>query len=199
MQEKYIETIEKIFLNTPLKKITWDDFFLYFDEDTQNSPEFFEILNEIQNKGITIVDKIQYSENINELEASTYIIAQANNFSEILPTLRKYPDGDIFCDYLSGIKMQAIAEKKQIEKNEVVKKLKKFVKYISCSELDIPLLGIYIKYDLKPKEFSKIMCIDEVTSKYLYLKFAILDESSKKNYKISEDFKERLKGIPIRL
>lgn len=198
MNEKEKEIVNKIVHESVLKKITWDKFMNYFPIELQKSSNFFEILNEIQNKGIEIIDKIEYSEIINELELSTYIIAQANSFADVLPTLRKYPDGDMFTDYLKGMKMQTIAESKGIEKVEVVKRLKKFARYISCSEIEVPLLGVYVNYDLKPKDFSAIMCIDEVTSKYLYLKFATLPDEDKKHYKVSQDFLERLKDIPKR-
>lgn len=198
MQEKYKEVITKIYLNTPLKKITWDNFFTYFDVATQNSPDFFEILNEVQNKGIQIIDKIEYEETVNDLDKSTYIIVKANSFSEIVPTLRKYKDGDIFCDYLTGVKIKTIADALNIDQKEATKRIKKFSTYIDCPEIEIPLLGIYINYDIKPKEFSERLHIDTISAKYLFLKYATLPADKNKYYTVAEEFKERLVGIPLR-
>lgn len=198
MEEKERAIIEKIKKDTPLKKIFWKDFLKYFNDDITNSPVFFEILNEMQTLGIEITDPIEYKETISELDNCTYIIAQANSFSEILPTLKKYKDGDLFCEYISGGKIQIIADKYKLTPEEATKKIKRFTRYISCPEIELPLLGVYIKYDIKPKDFSLAFNTDLITAKYLFLKFATLSNGDKSKHKISEDIENRISSFSLR-
>ena len=72
------------------------------------------------------------------------------------------------------------------------------IKNTTDKTISLATLRHNFSYDIKPKEFSERLHIDTISAKYLFLKYATLPADKNKYYTVTEEFKERLVGIPLR-
>ena len=188
------DKLEGLINRAAAQELSWNDLFSAFDEKTIESDEMEEILLELEKRGINVIDS---KANVEDLSTDDYVYVKMNvsKIKDCVPTLKKYKDGDIFCDYLCGKKISQIAQERSIEKADAIRRVKKFARCVSCWDLEKNCLAIFLEYRVTREVAEKELFLDLETFKFLNARSYAIPIDEYKKYVILEKYRELVKKL----